>query len=274
ELDACVARVKDAALYQRFVAVIGDIGSGKTLLKHRVAAELASDDTITTHLIYPEFPEGEQIQVHQIASYLLTRLGQTVPRDKLERVQTLKQLLEEMYYEDTRVALVFDEGHHLNDRVLTSLKNFWELTRGITSRPGRNRSMTNRLLGIILYCQPQFVTTQMRNVQFREIRQRLQMIAMPPLVKKVKGKPADITKARQYVEHRIRLAGGDPARIFEPETLDTICRNASTPLTLGNLVNESLREAFDKQEKTVQIGFRFFKNLRETPAVLDIREAA
>lgn len=275
ELDATVQRVKDAVLFQRFIAVIGDIGSGKTLLKHRVAAELEREDTIKTHLIYPEFPEVEQIEVHQIASYILSDLGQTVPQSKLERVKKIKQLLEDMYYEDIRVSFMIDEAHHLNARVLTSLKNFWELTKGIsTLTNGRNRSMTNRLLGIVLFGQPQFETTQMRDVRFKEIRQRVQIIPMPSMVKKVRGKAADITAARQYVEHRIRLAGGDPSRLFEDEALDAICRNASTPLTLGNLTNEALREAFDKQEKQVQIGFTFFKNLREDHGVIAMRRSA
>lgn len=275
ELDACVSRVKDAVLYQRFAAVIGDIGSGKTLLKHRLAAELADDDHIRTHLIYPEFPEGEQIEVHQVASYILTELGQTVPKSKLDRVKVLKRVLEEMYYEDERVALVIDEGHHMNDRLLTSLKNFWELTRGITAAQGRNRSATNRLLGILIFAQPQFEQSRTRDIRFKEIRQRLQIIPMPGFVKKVRGKATDISQARAYIEHRIRLAGGDPDKLFGPDTLDTICLNGSTPLTLGNLVNEALREAYSKDEKTVQIGFSFFKNLRESSTgVVAMRRSA
>ena len=37
ELDSVANRLKDAVLYQRFVAVVGHVGSGKTLLKLRVA---------------------------------------------------------------------------------------------------------------------------------------------------------------------------------------------------------------------------------------------
>ena len=39
-IETVVARLKDAVLYQRFVAVIGGVGTGKTLLKLRVADEL------------------------------------------------------------------------------------------------------------------------------------------------------------------------------------------------------------------------------------------
>jgi type II secretory pathway predicted ATPase ExeA len=276
ELDAVVQRVKDAVLYQRFVAVIGDIGSGKTLLKMRVAAELAKEDKVQTRLIYPEFFEMEQVEVHAIASYILSDLGQTVPRSKPERVKAIKALLDEMYYEDIRVALYIDEAHHLNDRVLTSLKNFWELSKGISSglSNGRNRSFTNRLLGVVLFGQPQFVQSRLRNSTFREIRQRVQIIEMPKLVNK-KGSKYDWTPAKEYVEHRIRLAGGKPEKIFDPEALDIICRNASTPLTIGNLVNECLTEAYELEEKTVQASFPFFKQLSAgTPQVVGMRRSA
>lgn len=276
ELDAVVQRVKDAVLYQRFVAVIGDIGSGKTLLKMRVAAELAKEDKVQTHLIYPEFFEMEQVEVHAIASYILSDLGQTVPRSKPERVKAIKTLLDEMYYEDIRVSLIIDEAHHLNDRVLTSLKNFWELSKGISSAGagGRNRSFTNRLLGVVLFGQPQFVQSRLRNSLFREIRQRVQIIEMPKLATK-KGNKVDWSPARNYIEHRIRLAGGDPSRIFDPEALDIICRNAVTPLTIGNLVNECLTETYELDEKQVKPSFPFFKHLSTgSPQVLGMRRSA
>ncbi|MCV5665333.1 hypothetical protein OFN50_40545, partial [Escherichia coli] len=50
ELDAVSAKVADAVLYQRFVAVIGPVGSGKTLLKLRVSEMLSNK----AKLLFPE----------------------------------------------------------------------------------------------------------------------------------------------------------------------------------------------------------------------------
>lgn len=262
EIDACVSRVKDAIIYQRFVAVIGDVGTGKTLLKMRVAAELAREDAHKTCLLYPEFFDMSQVEVHAVASYILHELGQAVPQSKPERVKRIKQVLDDLHTDGVSTALMLDECHRLNDKLISSLKNLWELSKGIPKLGGAGRAVTNRLLGIVLFGQPQFVNSRLREVIFKEIRQRVQIIQMP-----------DFTKAgRAYIEHRIRLAGGDPKALFEDSALDAISRNASTPLSLGNLANEALIEAFEKEEPQVKIGFPFFKKLRDTPQVAAVRK--
>lgn len=264
EIDACVSRVKDAIIYQRFVAVIGEVGSGKTLLKMRVAAELAREQTHKTCLLYPEFFDMSQVEVHSIASYILHDLGQTVPQSKPERVKKIKQILDDMHDDGVATALILDECHRLNDKLISSLKNFWELSKGIPKLGGPGRSVTNRLLGVVLFGQPQFVNSRLREVVFKEIRQRVQIIHMP-----------DFTKAgRAYIEHRIRLAGGDPDRLFDSAALDTISRNAGTPLSLGNLTNEALLDAFDKDEPKVTPSLPFFKKLHDSPQVASIRRAS
>jgi type II secretory pathway predicted ATPase ExeA len=254
EIDACVQRVKDAILYQRFVAVIGEVGSGKTLLKMRVAAELAEEKGLRARLLYPEFFDQSQVNVGEIASFILREYEQKVPQSRPERVRRIKALLGDLYDDDIRPALVIDECHRLNDRVISSLKNFWEMTNGAFSR----------LLGVVLFGQPAFVNSRLREVVFKEIRQRVQIIEMPSFA----------GAARGYVEHRIKLAGGDAGKLFESNALDTICRHAATPLSLGNLVNEALLEAFDKEETKVQSSFPFFKKLGDTPQVLNMRRSA
>ncbi|MBK6589870.1 MAG: hypothetical protein IPG22_16405 [Acidobacteria bacterium] len=135
---------------------------------------------------------------------------------------------------------------------------------------GRNA----RLLGVLLFGQPAFVDSKLREVEFKEIRQRVQIIQMPELTKSTKTGPADISGSSAYIQHRINVAGGSFDQMFEPEAIRRICLNAQSPLALGNLANEALMEAFRLEEKKVQAGFEMFKKLGDGRSVVGIRRSA
>lgn len=264
EIDALAARVRDGILFQRFVAIIGSTGSGKTILKHRIADEL--DDRAM--LIYPEFPAMGEVTVHGIANTILTELGQTIPQNKEARVRKIKEILTDMQQQGKTVAIVLDECHRLHDKVISSLKNFWEMTNGRNSR----------LIGIVLFGQPAFLTARLRDVVFREIRLRVQILEMPVLSKRSRdknGKDAtDIRTALEYIGHRLNLAGGKAADLFDQRSLELICAAAQTPLAIGNLANGALMHAFACEEKQVAASMEFFKAFSTGQQVLGMRRAA
>jgi len=284
EIDSVVNRLKDAVMYQRFVAVIGGVGTGKTLLKLRVAHEL-EDVQGKTKLLYPEFFDMEEVTVHGIANKILAELGQKIPQNKEARVARIREVLTQMQQEGIGVAIVLDECHRLRDRVISSLKNFWEMTNGRSSR----------LLGVILFGQPSFVDSRLRDVRFKEIRQRVQIIDMPvfsgsqisnsrsqisspPYEGGVAAAAADgvvlSSTTAQYIAHRLKLAGGSIDKLFEDRAIDRIAINAVTPLAIGNLVNGALMAAFHEEEKTVTVAMPFFKNLSTGQQVLGMRRSA
>ncbi len=250
ELNDVSERVKDAVLYKRFVCVAGGIGTGKTSLKIRVERELTGMRQ-RVHLIHPEFFDMNAVNVGAIASYILEEFEITPPRTSTARVRKIKELLTSLEKDDARVALVFDECHRLNDRVLISLKNFWEMTNG----------GYNRLLGVVLFGQPRFVETTLRDYRFREIAERVQVLRMPPI--------AD--SAREYLGHKIASVGGDMEELFDKESVNRICAIAKTPLALGNLANTALMEAYKLEESRVSSSML---NLPDIPRVRSIRQAA
>lgn len=252
QLDAVAARIRDAVKYQRFVAVVGGVGTGKTLLKLRVADELNEEGK--SMLIYPEFFDMEQVTVSSIASQILSALEQKIPQDRTRRVNKIKEVLTSMQQEGISVAIIIDEAHRLNDRVISSFKNFWEMTNGRNSR----------LLGVLLFGQPAFVESRLRDVRFKEIRQRVQVIQMPEL----NGESVN------YLRHRIATASGNIDKLFDAESLRRICLNASTPLALGNLVNAALMDAYEQEEKHVTASLPFFKKLNSGQQVLGMRRSA
>lgn len=249
ELDSIASRVKDAAVNNQLLAVIGAVGSGKTSLKVRVARELAGGGE-EVRLLYPEFFDMSDVKVGAIARYLLEEFETKCPTDAVARVRKIKQLLTSLRNENVRVALVFDECHRLNEKVVSSLKNFWEMTNGAY----------DRLLGIILFGQPKFVESTLRDYKFREIAERMQIVQMPAL--------AD--SAREYLAHKLAAQNGDIAELFEPRAVERICSVAKTPLALGNLTNEALLEAYKLREPKV---LSSMLNLPEMPQVRQFKKA-
>lgn len=271
ELDNVVARLKDAVHFRRFVSVIGGVGTGKTLLKLRLAHELGEDTDKPAHLLYPEFFDMEEVTVHGIANKILAELGQRIPQNKEARVTRIREVLTQMQQEGIGVAIVLDECHRLRDKVISSLKNFWEMTNGRSSR----------LLGVILFGQPSFVDARLRDVKFKEIRQRVQIIQMPEFSAgpQASSLPVSVpsvvnsSSASAYIAHRLHLAGGKVDQLFDEKAIERICLNAPTPLALGNVTNEALMHAYELEETKVTASMEFFKKLSTGQQVLGMRRS-
>lgn len=244
ELEAVIQQGVEAVMYHKFVAFVGDVGTGKTLLKNMIAHRLQQMHE-GSRLLYPEFFSMDEVTVGGIAAQILVEFGVTVPREKPKRVLAIKGILSSLHQEGLGCALMMDEAHRLSDKVLSSLKNFWELNNGAFSR----------LLGVILFGQPHF-KDNLQKPLFREIRQRLQIIEMPDMS----------DAAPKYIAHRLQLADGDIDALFDPAAIRKITAKVSSPLAIGNLVNGALMAAFNAEEKMVTADLPYFRDLYTTKA--------
>lgn len=226
--DNTLARIEDAARFQGFVAIVGEIGSGKTVLKARLE-EIADDSNGEIKLIWPAFFSMDEVNSGSIVIEVLRAFEQRIPNNKMDRKRAMIALLRKANDDGINVAIVIDEAHRLNDKVLSALKNFYEML-GAKYR---------KFIGLILFGQPQ-LQGRLREVQFQEIAERLQVIKMPAIAKHAEG----------YLSHRLALAGSNLS-LFDTRVLDALKRSAKTPLQLGNLANQLLCEAYERKEPTV-----------------------
>ena len=247
-LNAVLNRVSDAVNYQGFLAVIGEIGSGKSTLKKRLMS-MAAESKGKLHLLWPEFAETECVRSGAIVRFILESFGQKPRQGLVASQRQLTLHLSHLHEQGVRVALGFDECHRLNDTTLIALKNFYELGTG----------GFEKYLGIILFGQPKFVNDRMQSYDFREIAERLDIIHMPKLAK----------QAGDYMAHRIRLAGGDVDKLFDRAAITALAAQASTPLALGNLANAALIKAHQLAEKKVLASF--INKPGSEPSVLAVR---
>lgn len=240
QLDKIAGLLEDTINFQGFRCVIGDVGAGKSLLKRRVN-QTCIDSKGKMIILWPEFFNMEKVHSGSIAAYILRHFGKSSPHDLVQRAGRLKELLASMADEGIRVALGFDECHRLDPRLLTALKNFWELGSG----------GYDRYLGLILFGQPRFESV-LRDVKFREIAERLDIIRMPNLGK----------HAWDYVALRLKTAGGNAEKLFDRAAVTKLAEISSTPLALGNLCNAALMKAFEFGQKKVPADL--FKDKRFT----------
>ncbi|MBX7170182.1 MAG: AAA family ATPase [Pyrinomonadaceae bacterium] len=249
-LDEVAKRIKDAVRDRRWVVITGGVGVGKSAMKFRIERELLEEGNC--RLIYPEFFEMSEVQVHSIARSLLEEFEVSVPHDKTSRVRKIRNLLTSLRIDEISVGLIFDECHHLNDKVLISLKNFWEM----------KDKEYNRLLSIVLFGQPKFIQSTLRDARFQEISERIIHIEMPSIRE----------CAEEYLQHKLELAEGNMAELFEPKAIEKICSVAQTPLQLGNLANLALMTAFAEEETQVLESMLKIKDTQ--PQFRTIRKAA
>jgi len=238
-MDKLLAKIEDAINYQHFVAVIGDVGAGKLILKRRIE-KICTDSRGKMVLLWPKFPNMEVVHSGSICSFILRSFEESNPRDRVMRAQAVEKLLMSLSGRGIRVALGFDECHRLDPRLLTALKNFYEMGSG----------GFDRYLGLILLGQPKFQTT-LNYPEYREITERINVLRLGYQDKKT---PNLGRFAWDYVAHRLKSAGGNVDKLFDRQAVSALAQIGDTPQALGNLCNAALTTAFELNVHKVHNG--------------------
>jgi len=250
-------KLLDAVKHQKFVALHGPVGSGKSTLKILLVQELKRRQNYL--ISEPVIIDKEKCRPSNIINAMFDDFQYAQSRSKaMKRVSPLKGDLEErtrwvnaLFHlkvrEGKKLVLIIDEAHGLRTDTLRALKRFHELQDGF-----------QKLLSIILIGQEELVSLLSGNFELREVSARINLIEMKPIPKAVDD----------YLSHKIERAGGELAKIMDESALKTIKRllpNA-LPLTLNNLTSKSIEHAFEVGHfpvtgEIVESAYRNIKNL-------------
>jgi general secretion pathway protein A len=213
------------------VVMLGDIGTGKTLLARKVLEKLEEDDT---------FVESLLVIVHSeiTAAWLLRRfaiqLGVENPEDAKEKLlpQIYTRLME-LYDEGKKAVVLIDEANMLKTREI------FEEFRGLLNLevPGR------KLLTMILIGMP-------------ELDQNIALD--PPLQQRIaikfRLKTLDKAATVNYIKHRMKIAGAT-RDIFSEMSVDAVYNfSKGTPRLINTVCDNCLLEAFLMKKDSVDIG--------------------
>ncbi|MGI9260503.1 MAG: AAA family ATPase [Woeseiaceae bacterium] len=209
-----------------FVVITGEIGSGKTTLLQSFLGELGDD------VVYAVVSQT-QLNATQFLQAILTEFGfKPFDKKKVELLDMINMFLIEQYSAGKKVILIIDEAQNLAAKVLEEVR----LLSGI-------ETSKEKVLRIILAGQP-------------ELRDTLDTPELKQLVQRVRLRfhlgALDQRDMREYVEHRLKVAGRKESGLFSEDAFPLIYRySGGVPRLINTICDSALLVAFADDKTSI-----------------------
>jgi general secretion pathway protein A len=182
-----------------FIALTGEVGSGKTTVLRALLNQLDADHHRTALIFNPYLSPAELLR------NINREFGiQTNPSDRASSLDTLNLFLLQQNAEGRTVVLIIDEAQDLEAPVLEQIRLISNLE---TDR--------EKLIQIVLSGQPELLQILERS-EMRQLSQRITV--------RYHLQPMDFEDTVRYVNHRLVMAGGRGDGTFSMRALKRIYR--------------------------------------------------
>src|SRR5215472_1311773 len=208
------------------MALIGDVGTGKTILCRALLRELPKD-VISALVLNPYLSDAE------LLGTILDDLGgERRGSTKGELMSALSQFLLTAGSEGKTVVVILDEAQQMSVDALEQIRILSTL-----------ETATRKLLQIVLVGQPE-LEEKLRRRELRQLDQRIGIRCyLKPLAKK---------ETFRYIEHRLRIAGLPGALPFARAALMRIhAYSRGIPRVINLVCDRSLTAAFSARAREV-----------------------
>lgn len=225
-----------------FIKIIGEVGSGKTLLCRKLLESL--DDTfITTYIPNPDLSPVEMRKA--FAREL--GLDPTLWQDQHELLRAIYNHLITLHTEGKKVVLLVDEAQALSDESL-------ETVRLLTNLETEN----TKLIQVVLFGQPE-LDQRLSQAHLRQLNQRISFSYSLPLLNRDE---LDI-----YLHHRLAVAGNTHANLFTKKAKNLLYRaSRGIPRLVNILCHKALLVSYGRGDPQID-----YKAMRA--AILDTHSA-
>lgn len=238
------AAMLDAATYSGFLAVVGEVGSGKTIIRKRVIEQLRATGDV--HIIFPQILDKERIGSGSLCDAIVMSISNQKPKVKHEqKARQVRNLLLERTQNNNRCCLVVEEAHSLTVPAFKTLKQLQEM---------EDATGYKKLLGIILIGQSELggLLDERYHPEMREVIRRCQ-------VARING----LQNIGKYVEKKLSAVGGKVENIIEPEALELLAKrlmakdenqrtfSTAYPLTVNHYIARAMNLAFEMGETKI-----------------------
>jgi general secretion pathway protein A len=213
-----------------FVAIIGEVGVGKTTILRSYMEEVSKENLRIVYIFNANVTFGSLLK-------MVFRDLDLVPGtdDTSEMVNQLHEYLIEEYKEDRNVVLIIDEAQNIPVGTFESLRMLSNL-----------ESSTEKLIQIVLVGQPELE----KKLDLKELRQLKQRIAVKATIS-----PLSQKESMDYVLYRLAKGGTKDAPIFTKKALGMIVRHSKgIPRTINILCDSALVTGFGYQRKRIGYG--------------------
>jgi len=197
----------DAARHGGFLAIVGEVGSGKSVIRRKVVEQLKRDKDVL--VIYPQIIDKTRVTAASICDAIIMDISNETPRMKLEaKSRQVQRLLVDRAKNGYRHVLILEEAHDLTVPVLKYLKRFHELEDGY-----------RKLLGIVMIAQTELQSRfeESQNVDMREVIQRVQIAEIQGLNGSLKA----------YLAVKFKRLNKELSEIFTDDAYDILSRRLS-----------------------------------------------
>ena len=238
------AAMLDCARHGGFLAVIGEVGSGKSIMRKKVALQLKKDGDVL--IIFPQIIDKTRLNAGSICDAIIMDVNPSEkPKTRLEqKARQCQKLLLERSKQNYRSCLMIEEAHDLNFLTLKYLKRFYELEDGY-----------KKLLGIILIGQTELkdIFSESQHVEMREVIRRVQIAEISGLNGHIK----------EYLNLKFKRVGAEMDKIFNTEALTALAKRLTSkdrqnrtishayPLLVNNYAAKSMNMACEMGEAKV-----------------------
>ncbi len=172
-----------------FIKVIGEVGTGKTLLCRKLLNELPHH-FVTAYIPNPYLNPDELRRA--VAVELGVKQAQRMSLQLL--TQRIQSRLLELHAMGHSVVVILDEAQALPSESLEALRLFTNL-----------ETEKRKLLQVVLFAQPE-LDTRIATTEFRQLRQRITF--------SYKLRAMNANEVQQYIHHRLLVAGYRGAELF------------------------------------------------------------
>lgn len=220
------AAMMDAAHHAGYLAVVGEVQSGKSCIRKKVVENLLKDGNVT--VIFPRnhkinLGDGTKSRVNAVSlcdAIIMDISGET-PKIKTEhKLRQLERLLIARAEQGQKHVLIIEEAHNLTIPALKYTKQFHELEQGF-----------RKLLSVILIGQTELesMLDERLHPELREVIRRIQ-------VAKVTGLNGNL---RKYLEFKFKKVGAEMSNVLTDEAIDALKRRLTVRDERGRDVSKA-----------------------------------
>ncbi len=215
-----------------FIKIVGEVGTGKTMLCRKVLNTLEEDKEsyITTYIPNPVLsPKGLFLA---FAEELNIAIDQDVGHHRL--LKAITERLVEFSAENKQVVLFIDEAHAMPEQTLEALRLLTSI-----------ETEQVKLFQVVLFAQPE-LDVSLAQPSLRQLRQRITF--------SFEIEALDRDGVERYVVHRLATAGYNGPFLFSKRALDYLYKSSNgIPRVINILCHKALMVAFGKGERSVQV---------------------
>lgn len=216
-----------------FIKIVGEVGTGKTMLCRKVLNTLEEDKEhyVTAYIPNPVLsPKGLFLA---FAEELNINVDQDIGHHSLLKLITKR--LVDLSADKKQVVLFIDEAHAMPEQTMEALRLLTNIETEKT-----------KLFQVVLFGQPE-LDSILRQPSMRQLLQRITF--------SFQIEALDRQGVERYVQHRLATAGYNGPFLFSKRALDLLYKTSEgIPRLINILCHKAMLAAFGKGERIIQVG--------------------